>query len=38
MKAMVVMILGPAGGKEWRDLADAINIVKALCEFGKLDA
>jgi hypothetical protein len=35
--ALHEMILGRAGGEEWRDLADAINIVKALCELGKLD-
>jgi hypothetical protein len=35
--ALHVMVLGRAGGEEWRDLADAINIVRALCELGKLD-
>jgi hypothetical protein len=31
------MVLGRAGGEEWRDLVDAINVVRALCELGKLD-
>jgi hypothetical protein len=36
--ALHEMSLGRARSEEWRDLADVLNIVKALCALGKLDA
>jgi hypothetical protein len=36
--ALHEMSLGRARSEEWRDLADVMNIVKALCALGKLDA
>jgi hypothetical protein len=36
--ALHEMSLGRARKDEWRTLADTLNIVKALCDLGKLDA
>lgn len=34
--ALYEMINGTARPEEWRDLADAVNIVEALCDMGKV--